>query len=191
MNWHNTKWRKSRWILLICGLITLAVVGGYILVAHYRHHAKGPPVTRRSYNPQIIDKPLPDARLVGMSGIPLKNDELRNGKVILVLLSTECEPCLKDGQFLKSVIAKYRNIRFYGALLIWSEATVDNIEYKFPELPLFYDEGSFLRRQLEVKSTPMKIYLDNGVVKQVWTGTPITPEAKSRFIKEFEEISSR
>ena len=184
MNWH-----KSRWVLLIFGIITLSGVG-YILIAEYARHAKGSPVTRPRYDPQIMDKPLPEARLADASGVLLQDDELRCGKVILVLLSSECGACLKDGQFLEAVIVKHRNIRFYGALLFWSEATADQIKDKFP-MKLFYDEDSLLRHRLRVTATPMKIYLYNGMVKKVWVGTPTTPQAQSMFIKEVEEIASK
>src|SRR6266498_1294964 len=179
MNWH-----KSRLILVICCSITIFSVG-FALTQHiyYAFYAKG------SY-PIIRHKYIPQARLVDVSGNFLQDNELRRGKVILVLLSSECEACLKDGQFLKAVISKYSNIRFYGALLFWSEITVDHIEDKFP-MKLFYDQDALLRHGLGVKSTPMKIYLEDGDVKKVWVGTPITPQAESAFIKEIDEISSK
>jgi hypothetical protein len=137
-----------------------------------------------------MGKPLPDVKLVDVSGKALQDDELRRGKVILVLLSSECDACFKDGEFLKAFVEKYSDVRFYGALLFWSDRTVNKIEDKLP-MRLFFDQDSILRQWLEVTSVPMKLYLEDGVVKKVWTGTPIEPEVEAAFTKDMEEISSK
>ena len=139
------------------------------------------------YNDRIVGKPLPEAKLIDFNGHALGDGELRGGKVILVLLSSDCEPCFMEGQFLKTLVNKYSDLRFYGALLSWSDRGVSGVEGKFP-MKLFYDQDLLLQQALEVRALPLKILLVDGVVKKAWAGTAINPEAREAFCKDLEEV---
>src|SRR6266498_5895909 len=139
------------------------------------------------YNERIIGKPLPEAKLIDFNGQALGDDELRRGKVILVLLSSDCEPCYLEGQFLKPLVNKYSDLRFYGALLFWSDRSLNGVEGKFP-VRLFVDQDMLLQQALEVKALPLKIFLVNGVVIKAWAGTATTPVAREAFLKDFEVV---
>jgi hypothetical protein len=109
---------------------------------------------------------------------------------MLVLLSSECESCAKEGRFLKAIISKYTGLRFYGAMLFWSDRSAGDIEGKFP-MKLFFDHDALLRQALEVKAVPLKIYLEEGIVKKVWAGTAVTPEAQRAFVIDLEEVCAK
>ncbi len=140
------------------------------------------------YNERIIGKPLPEAKLIDFNGQALGDDELRRGKVILVLLSSDCEPCYLEGQFLKPLVNKYSDLRFYGALLFWSDRSPKGVEGKFP-VRLFVDHDMLLQQALEVKALPLKIFLEDGVVKKVWAGTSVTSGARDAFCRDLEEAT--
>jgi hypothetical protein len=139
------------------------------------------------YNERIIGKRLPEAKLIDLNGHALGDNELRSGKVMLVLLSSDCEPCSMEGQFLKTLVNKYSDLRFYGALLFWSDRSLNGVEGKFP-VKLFVDQDMLLQQALEVKALPLKIFLVNGVVIKAWAGTATTPVAREAFLKDFEEV---
>jgi hypothetical protein len=183
------KWHKSRWIVVVPGFIAVLSIS-YAVSQHFYYAKRSQRIIPDGYNPHIIGKPLPNAKLVDFHGDALGDGELRHGKVILVLLSSGCDACFTEGQFLKAIVAKYSNLRFYGAIVFGSARSVDNnIEGKFP-MKLFFDQDSLLRRSLEVKAVPLKIFLEDGVVKKIWTGTAVTPEVEGAFVRDMEEISS-
>ncbi len=184
MNGH-----KARLVILaLCLIATFSI--SYTVFQHFYYAKISRRIVRDKYQPNAIGKPLPIPKLVDFSGNTLIDDELRQGKVILILLSSECEACYKDGQFLKTVVEKYRNIRFYGALLFWSDQSVAHIENKFP-MKLFFDQDSVLRQSLEVKSVPLKIFLEDGVVRKIWAGTPTNSQTEGEFIRNLEEFASK
>ena len=141
-----------------------------------------------AYDERIIGQPLPVANLIDFNGNALGDGELRGGKVVLVLLSPDCEPCSMEVQFLKKLVNRYSDLRFYGALLFWSDRSLKGVEGEFP-VKVFVDQDMLLQRTLDVKVLPLKIFLKDGVVKKVWAGTSTTPEAREAFCKDLEEVT--
>lgn len=143
--------------LVVAGSCFIAMLSiSYAVVQHIYFTKQSSQIVRNRYNPQVIGTSLPVSRLVDFSGKILSDDELRRGKVFLVLLSTDCDACLKEGQFLESIIEKYKNLRFYGALVFWQDRSVGHMEGKFPtNLKLFVDEDFLLVKSLEVRSVPL------------------------------------
>jgi hypothetical protein len=98
---------------------------------------------------------------------------------------------LKEGRFLESIIEKYKNLRFYGALVFGRDRSLSQVEGKFPaNLKLFVDEDFLLVKALEVRSVPLKIYLENGVIKKIWSGTATNQQIEGMFLKDLDEISN-
>jgi hypothetical protein len=65
------------------------------------------------------------------------------------------------------------------------------VEGKFPtNLKLFVDEDFLLVKALEVRSVPLKIYLEDGVIKKIWSGTANNPQIEGKFLKDLDEISN-
>src|ERR1044072_239176 len=60
----------------------------------------------------VIDQPLPAANLVDISGKPLNDAELRHGNVVLVFTLLECKPCDQENEFLKTLIATRKDVKF-------------------------------------------------------------------------------
>jgi hypothetical protein len=183
--------RISRWV--VAGSCFMAMLGiSYAVVRYVYVTKKSPQIVRNRYNPEVISKPLPASRLVDLSGKMLSDDELRRGRVFLVLLSADCDACLKEGRFLESIIEKYKDLRFYGALVFWQDRSVSHLEGKFPaNLKLFFDEDFIMVKALEVRSVPLKIYLEDGIIKKIWSGAVPDSQAEGKFLKELGEISNR
>jgi len=93
-----------------------------------------------------------------------------------------------EGKFLEPLVNRYSDLRFYGALLFWSDQSRKGVEGKFP-VKLFVDKDMLLQQALEVKVTPLKILLENGVVKKVWVGTSTTSGARDAFCRDLEEAT--
>ncbi|MCI0339327.1 MAG: hypothetical protein L0226_17275 [Acidobacteria bacterium] len=183
--WH--KIMKSRWLVVVSLLIAIFSIS-YAVSQHFFYAKRSRQISRDSYKPDVIGKPLPELRLVDFSGNTLGDSELRHGKVILVILSSECDACFKEGQFLRTVVDKYSNLRFYGVLLFWSERSINGIEGKFP-MKLYFDDNSVLQKTLEVKSVPLRIFMEDGIVKKVWTGTAGTLQGEESFVRYIEGLA--
>lgn len=162
----------------------------YAVSQHFFYARKAQQISRNRYRSSIINEPLPSFRLVDFAGTSLDGDELRRGKVILVLLSSECDACIKEGMFLKKIVGKYEALRFYGVLMFWSDYSIDKVEANFP-IKLFFDEHSLLRKSFEIKSVPIKLFVENGIVRKVWTGAATNSQIESAFIRDLEELHSR
>lgn len=181
-----TSWYKPRWVIAIsCFIATLSF--SYAASQHFYYAKRLQGANRDKYNHDIINAELPVTKLIDFQGNLQSDDELRQGQVILVLLSSECSVCLEEGEQLKEIIGRHENLKFYGALLFWSDNNIHQIVDKFP-LKVFLDHDSSLRKALGVKAVPIKIYLEDGVVKKVWTGGLINPKTKNTFIKDLEDI---
>jgi len=175
--------------LLVIGSCFIATLSVSYAAFHHFFYTRGPQQTTLArYQSQAIGKPLPDVNLANFSGEALSDDELRRGEVILVLLSSECEACFKEGRFLSDIIAKYDNLRFYGILVFWSERNISHIDGKFP-MQVFFDQDSLLRHGLEVKSVPLKVFLEDGVIKKIRAGATINSQTEREFVKDLEELS--
>lgn len=184
-------WEKlGRTRLVVAGSCFIVMLSISYAVVQHIYFAKQS--ARKRYDPQVIGKSLPVSRLVDFSGKMLSDDELRRGKVFLVLLTADCDACLKESQFLKSIIEKYKSLRFYGALVFWQDQSINRVEGKFPtNLKLFIDEDFLLVKALEVRAVPLKIYLEDGIIKKIWSGTATNPQIEGKFIEELDEISKR
>jgi peroxiredoxin len=131
---------------------------------------------------------LPSAELVGESNQLLTDSQLKNGKVVLVFVTPDCDACLKESEFLKSLISKRPDVRFYGVISYGDmESSLREAKQKFP-FEVFYDRGSQLKRQLGINRVPIKIFLDNGVIKKSWGGATIDEKKKADFIRWLAEV---
>lgn len=134
------------------------------------------------------ETPLPDAKFFNLKNEILADDELRKGKVILVFVSPTCDACQSEGKFLKDLIHKRDDVRFYGIVAFGkAKETLEVSESKFP-FKMFYDAEALLTLNLKITKVPVKIYLEDGIIKKVWGGATITEDKKSEFINWLDSI---
>ena len=129
----------------------------------------------------VINQPLPDAELVNISGTRLGDERLRQGKVVLVFALTSCKPCDDENEFLKTVINTRNDVSFFYVIPmgVRSQALKEAAE-KY-HLETFFDQDSKLAKKLEVYQVPIKVFVDNGVIKKVWLEATVTGPGRSDF----------
>lgn len=131
--------------------------------------------------------PLPEVSFSDAEGNKLPEDEIRKGKVILMFLMTDCDYCREEAAFVNQLITNRKDIKFYGILLIGDkkeDLEVDSV--KFP-INIFYDD-SLLAVKLGINRVPIKIYLEDGVIKKAWDGASIDETKKARFVSWLEGV---
>lgn len=175
--------RSTKWILITV-VLTILLLGSFI---HFNKplNAKAreePPI----FPPSALNKPLPKAHLVDVTGAELNYSDLQKGKVILVLVTEGCRHCLEEADFLNSVIGMHGDVRFYGVVPFGADRSVlKSAEAKFP-FKLYFDEGGILGDALQVDKVPIKLYLEGGILKGGWGGATNDDAKKAEFKKWLE-----
>lgn len=182
---------RKKWFTLTATALVIAFYGGYKLLGStgplpaFSSSASTPAAPRIDRSvPELqtaVGKPLPEARLVDDTGTPLGEEALRRGRVMLVLVNPKCEPCKKEGEFLRTLIDKHPGVRFYGVVSLGERvASLKESEALFP-FKTFFDEEARLAHQLGIARVPIKIFLEDGVVKKTWGGASSRPELRADF----------
>ena len=141
----------------------------------------------------VLDKrvgnQLPPARFIAPGEKPVADDSWRKGKVVLVMLTTTCDACLYEAQFLRGVVGKRSDVKFLGVLSFEQDAaSLQKAQSLFP-FPVVRDDGMNLMQNLGVAGVPMKIYLENGVVKRTWGGASMTEAARAGFTQWLTNVT--
>ena len=166
--------------VLTLGLIVLAIFC-FTMAFVYKK-----PINKAAKQPLIltlavIDQALPPAELVDISGTRLNDQRLRQGKVVLVFTLTSCKPCDQENEFLKTVINTRKDVSFFYVIPMGVKADVLREAQDKYAFETFFDEGSMLARKLEVYQVPLKVFLQDGVIKKTWIEATVTDQRKSDF----------
>jgi peroxiredoxin len=118
------------------------------------------------------NQPLPAYRIANLEQQEISADELRHGRVLLVYLTTSCEPCIKE---VAAISRLHRDappdLRIYG-ISFERPAQVTTFAKEFDlKFPVLIDMSSQLARSLDVHYFPSKYLVENGVITKVWRGT--------------------
>lgn len=141
-----------------------------------------------SNSSSAINVPLPEARLVDVSGAQLENDFLRRGKVVLVFLSLDCHPCATESEFLQTIVNRRRDVNFYGIISYGRRPPApETPENHFP-FRLLFDEGAQLATRLGITRVPIKVYLEDGIIKRAWGGATNDEQGKIAFTEWLENL---
>lgn len=179
---RETSTKKVIWISSLALLFVIVFCSAFVLfyTRNNRNLAAKAPVNS--------GKQLPPADLVDEFNKPLADSELRKGRIVLVFVTADCDACQKESDFLKSVVDKRPDVRFYGVISFGDmESSLKLAKEKFP-FAVFYDRGFRLAGQLGINRVPIKIFVDNGVIKKSWGGATIDEKAKADFASWLGEV---
>ena len=129
----------------------------------------------------VVNRPLPKAHLVNLYGESLNDERLRHGKVMLVFMMPDCPPCDLENEFLKTVINSRQDIEFFYIIPFGGKDQMLRLAQNKYALEPFYDVGSNLSRDLEIYQVPIKIFVENGIIKKVWLNATIDQRKQTEF----------
>jgi len=117
------------------------------------------------------NQPLPAYRIANIEQQEIPADELRHGRVLLVYLTTSCQPCVKEvGTISRLHRDAPSDLRIYG-ISFERPAQVATFVKEFDlKFPVLIDMSSQLARSLDIHYFPSKYLVENGVVTKVWRG---------------------
>lgn len=165
---------------LAAGAILIVVFAVSFLVFYKRaqkNTAKQPLILTSA----VINQPLPKANLVDIAGQRFDDAKLRHGKIILAFMMPDCQPCDQENEFLKSVIGNRKDVSFIFVLPLGNKDEVLKLAHdKYASEP-FFDEGTMLSRKLEMYQVPIKVFLEDGIIKRTWLDATVTPQKQDEF----------
>jgi peroxiredoxin len=183
----------SKRLLTIAGVIFfLAAVfcAGFVFFYNRIQRTKAEAGTDAAFEPSksLIDKPLPKAQLVDARGAKVDEQVLRTGRVILVFVTPDCDACATESKFLRTLVDKRKDVAFYGVVPFGGRPdSPDDVEQKFPFKVLYNEEDSYVR-SMGINRVPVKVFLENGIIKKGWIGAAQTDEAKSSFTEWLDSL---
>jgi hypothetical protein len=167
---------------LSVGLVVLAVLCLSLTVAFFYKKTTSKPAGQPFIlTTAVINHPLPAADLVNLSGTRLSDERLRHGKVVLVFTLTTCKPCDQENEFLKTVINIRNDISFFYVIPMGIKTEVLRQAQDKYCLETFFDQGSMLAKKLEVYQVPIKVFLEDGIIKKIWVEATVTNQRRSEF----------
>lgn len=173
--------QKKSSLIKTGGFIGLSVVSFIIFYGYFGSQAQEQPRPQPTLSQAVLGKPLPRSRLVDVEGAEIDSQELRRGKVVLVSVTASCGSCQEESEFLRTVVGKRSDVRFYGIVSFGEgKEALAGAEGKFP-FKLYFDEGFLLARGLGIDRVPIKIYLEDGVVKKTWVGSTVYHRTEKEF----------
>lgn len=176
--------------------ITKILAGGLILIAifcfsfffFYKRAQKSLVKQPLILTPAVINQPLPKANLVNISGDVLDDEKLRRGKIVLIFTLLECSPCDEENEFLKAAVDKRKDVNFIYVIPFGKkDQALKSAQNKYA-FETFFDDHSMLSRSLQVYQVPIKIFLEDGVIKKTWLDATVEPEKQAAFKQWLNEL---
>jgi peroxiredoxin len=146
--------------------------------------ASGEPAPSKS----LIDKPFPPAQLIDTSGARADEQLLRRGKVVVVFVTMDCDACETESKFLRTVLDRRKDVAFYGIVPFGQRPeSADAAAQKFP-FRVFYDENDSFVYSMGINRVPVKVYLEDGIIKKGWIGAVRTDDARTSFVNWLDSL---
>lgn len=165
MTWHRTT--------SLTALVVLTAAAGFFAtrLTAYKRTEAAPTELASAGLVSTTPRPLPDYRMVGYDMREVPADTLRRGRVLLVYLTTGCDPCVQEA----GVVSRLHRdappeLRVFGVGIerpAQLATFVKEFDLKFPVL---VDVGSQLARSLDIHHFPSKYLVEDGVITKEWRG---------------------
>jgi peroxiredoxin len=165
------------------GIVAGLIVVGWFLTKHISAHPNAAADGKsRPPAPVIVNvnQPLPPYRLADLNDQEVPADRLRRGRVLLVYLTTSCEPCIKEAEIISRIQQSTPpDIHIYGIYVERPAQVLSFIKTSGVKLPALVDVGTQLAKALDIHYFPSKYFIEDGVITEIWYGIT-KDEAKLR-----------
>jgi peroxiredoxin len=172
---------SKRWLSIAGVILFLAAVfcAGFA-VFYYRIQRSQAEVAESK---TLINKPLPHAQLVDSQGTKVDEQVLRKGRVLLVFVATDCDACGNESKFLQPLLGRRKDVAFYGVVPFGRHPDSGAVAEKMFPFKVFYDESNSFVSRMGINRVPVKVYLEDGIIKKGWVGAALSDKAKTSFVE--------
>ena len=174
--------KKGIWVIAVAFIFTLTFCVGFVFF-YAREKENAAAKTRPPSG-----KPLPPAELVDEENRVLPDSALRQGRAILVFVTPDCEACHRESEFLQTVADKRGDVTFYGVISFGDkDEALREAKGKFP-FKVYFDQHLRLGGALGINRVPIKLYVEDGVIKKSWGGATVEDEKRAEFVNWLEQL---
>lgn len=175
--------RNIKWLALLFCVAFIVAFAAFMFAKRTDRVSETVPANA----PPLMNKPLPAANLVDNSGAKLEDPVLRSGKVVLVFVAPKCPACDDEIAFLKNLVNQHSDIRFFGVVSFGvADQLPEGMEKEFP-FKLYMDREPRLAGALGLYRVPIKVFLEDGIIRKSWKGATIDEAEKAAFAKWLED----
>jgi peroxiredoxin len=136
----------------------------------------------------LINKPFPHAELVDAYGVRVDEHLLRTGRVVVVFLTADCDACATESRFLQTVVGRRKDVTFYGIVPFGKRPHDPDAAVKLFPFRVLYDEGNAYVITMGINRVPVKVFLEDGIIKKGWIGAALTDQARTSFIDWLDHL---
>ncbi len=159
-------------------LVAVFAISFFFLYQRAREKRSAEPLI---LTPAVVNKPLPKADLVNVSGKLLDDERLRRGKVILVFTMPDCSPCDQENEFLKTVGTTRKDVTFFDIIPFGDKnQALKSAQSKYA-FETFFDDGSMLSRSLQLYRVPLIVFVEDGIIKKTFLSATIEKQEQTEF----------
>jgi hypothetical protein len=99
----------------------------------------------------------------------------------LVFTLTDCKPCDQENEFLKTAAGSRKDVSFIYVIPFGNKDQVLKVAQSKYAFETFFDNGSMLSRSLQVYQVPVKVFLEDGIIKKTWFDATVTTQGQTEF----------
>ncbi|MCA1579306.1 MAG: redoxin family protein [Acidobacteria bacterium] len=186
----------KRWIPIAAVLLFLMAVfcSGFFFfynrIQRSRAESKAETIEATAPEPpkSLINKPFPQAQLIDASGSKADDQILKRGKVVVVFVTMDCDACETESKFLQTVLDRRKDVAFYGIVPFGPRPeSAEAAAQKFP-FKVFYDQNDSFVFSMGINRVPVKVYLEDGIIKKGWIGAVQTDQGKTSFVNWLDSL---
>ena len=90
-------------------------------------------------------------------------------------------PCDQENDFLKTIVDSRKDVRFFYVIPFGNKNVgLRSGQSKYALEPV-YDSGSNVARTLDINQVPIKVFLEEGIIKRTWIDATVTAEKQTEF----------
>lgn len=129
------------------------------------------------------DKPLPASVLIDTKTSNDFYEQLKQGKVVAIFLTTSCNACKKDVRFISENYSELNtDAKVYGIAVEDESVVRKYIEEQNVKFPVLIDKKGQLLKELGIKYFPTKFLIENGIITKTIIGS--APD-KNKLFQDF------
>jgi peroxiredoxin len=124
-----------------------------------------------------VNQPLPEINFVDYKDKANYNQELKQGRVLLIYIMTSCGGCQMEADIIaQSNLAKDSRIRIFAIANEDSNSLAGFSKNHSFEFSIFSDENDVFRKGLNITHFPTNFLINNGIIEKRWVGSPRNAE---------------
>lgn len=88
-----------------------------------------------------------------------------------------------EAKFLETLLSRRKDVAFYGLIPFGTRPESPKAAEELFPFRIFYDESNAFVRTMGLNRVPVKVFLEDGIIKKGWIGAALTDKAKQSFVE--------